>query len=202
MRKANLMLKILVICPWLFLLVACNPLENDTKALSTLVVEALSGTDTEGNERNFVQSDVQKIDKNTSTAYVTADIGKATLTAKMLDPAPKYGTSPYADVQLTRYVVTFTRSDGKNTPGIDVPYPIEGNVSALVKVDVQSSVTFVIVKEVSKLEPPLLNLVQNRADGVINVTAKVDLYGHDLLNKNVKATGYISVFFANYFDKE
>ncbi len=62
--------------------------------------------------------------------------------------------------------------------------------------------TFVIVKEVSKLEPPLLNLVQNRADGVINVTAKVDLYGHDLLNKNVKATGYISVFFANYFDKE
>jgi len=32
------------------------------------------------------------------------------------------------------------------------------------------------------------------------VTARVDLYGHDLLNHNVKATGYISVFFANYFD--
>jgi len=200
MRKANWMLKILVICPGLFLLLACNPLENDTKSVSLLVVESLSGTDTEGNERNFVQSDVQKVDKDSGQTYVTADIGKATLAARMLDPAPKLGTSPYADIELTRYVVTFTRSDGKNTPGIDVPYPIEGNVAGLIKVDVQTAVTLVIVKEVAKLEPPLINLIQNRAEGAINVTARLDLYGHDLLNHNVKATGYISVFFANYFD--
>jgi hypothetical protein len=201
MRKANLTLKILAVCPWLFLLVACNPLENDTKALSLVVIESLTGTDTAGNEGNFVQSDVQKIDKDTGTAYVVADIGKATLSARLIDPAPKYGTSSYADIQLTRYVVTYTRSDGKNTPGIDVPYPIEGNLSALIKVDVQSSIIFVVVKEVAKLEPPLLSLVQNRAEGVLNVTAKVDLYGHDMLNNNVKTTGYLSIFFANYFDK-
>ena len=202
MRKANLTLRILAVCPWLFLLVACNPLENDTKALSMIVVEALAGTDTEGNEANFVQSDVQKIDKDTGTAYVMADIGKAILSARMIDPAPKYGTSPYADIQLTRYVITYTRSDGKNTPGVDVPYPIEGSISAIIKIDVQTSVVFVVVKEVAKLEPPLLSLVQNRAEGVLNATAKIDLYGHDMLNNNVKATGYISIFFANYFDKE
>ena len=201
MRKANLMLKILVVCPWLFLLAACNPLENDTKALSMLVIESLTGVDAEGNEGNFVQSDVQKIDKDTGQAYVTVDIGKANLTAKMLDPAPKMGVSPYADIELTRYVVTYTRSDGKNTPGIDVPYPIEGSISALVKVDVQTGVAVVVVKEVAKLEPPLINLVQNRSEGVLNVTARIDFYGHDLLNNNVKASGTMSIFFGNYFDK-
>jgi len=202
MRKANVMLKILVVCPWLLLLVACNPLENDTKAISMLVIESLAGTDNNGNEANFTQSDVQKVDKDSGRAFVTADIAKATLTARTLDPSPKLGTPPYADIQLTRYVVTYTRSDGKNTPGIDVPYPIEGNFSALIKVDVQSAVTFVVVKEVAKLEAPLISLVQNRAEGVLNVTAKIDFYGHDLLNRNIKATGYMSVFFANYFDKE
>jgi hypothetical protein len=33
------------------------------------------------------------------------------------------------------------------------------------------------------------------------MTAKIEFYGHDLTDKAVKATGYLTVYFANYNDK-
>ena len=33
------------------------------------------------------------------------------------------------------------------------------------------------------------------------MTATVDFYGHDLLNNKVTATGYLTIFFANYADQ-
>ena len=56
------------------------------------------------------------------------------------------------------------------------------------------------MREVAKLETPLIDLAQNRAEGVIEATAKIELYGHDLAQHKVKATGYLTIFFANYAD--
>src|SRR4029453_7170364 len=39
---------------------------------------------------------------------------------------PTLGTSPVEHVYLERYEVRFFRSDGHNTPGVDVPYGITG----------------------------------------------------------------------------
>jgi hypothetical protein len=46
-----------------------------------------------------------------------------------------------------------------------------------------------------------LSLYQAYQGDVLNVTARVDFYGHDLANKNVKATGFLPIFFANYADR-
>ena len=62
------------------------------------------------------------------------------------------------------------------------------------------TLSFVVVREVAKLESPLIDLAQNRAEGVIEATAKIELYGHDLVENKVTATGYLTVFFANYAD--
>ena len=32
------------------------------------------------------------------------------------------------------------------------------------------------------------------------MTAKIDLYGHDLVNNKVTATGYLTIYFANFAD--
>jgi hypothetical protein len=175
---------------------ACNPLEDESRSNSILVVENITGKDMSGTDAGFLQSDVVKKDNT-----IAADTAKATLSAKFMDPAPILGTSQYSDVVLTRYVVSFSRTDGRNRPGADVPFPFEGSLTTLVRVDSTTSVDFVIVREAAKLEAPLINLRDSAYGDILNMTAKIDFYGHDLADKAVKATGYLTVYFANYNDK-
>lgn len=175
-------------------LFACNPIENDSTSASLLIVENILGKDVEGKSANYLQSDV------ITNGSVFADIATASLRADTLDPDPLLGTSSFNDIEVTHYTVSYSRSDGKNTPGVDVPFPFQASLSALVKVGISTAVSFVVVREVAKLEPPLIALADGRAEGVLQVTAQIDFYGHDLANRNVKATGYLSIFFANYVD--
>ncbi len=191
-------LKILVIVPAIFLLFSCNPIENDSRSASVLLVIKISGTDIEKNEADFLQSDVVVIDPDTSTSTVAADAATVTFTAQTLDPEPLLGTSPYNDIIVTNYVVSYTRSDGKNQEGVDVPYSFDGALSKQVQVGSQTDVSFVIVRAVSKLEPPLLNLASARGEGELKTTARIDFYGHDTIGNTITATGYLTIFFANY----
>lgn len=184
-----------------FFLAACNPIENKTQSASLLVVESIMGTDIDGIDADFLQSDVVLTDSVTGAQSWRADSVNVTLSASMLDPDPLFGTSQYNDIQVTRYVVTYIRSDGKNIQGLDVPYSFEGGLSVLVRIGQLANVRFVIVREVAKQEAPLLSLYQAYQGDVLNVTARVDFYGHDLANKNVKATGFLPVYFANYADR-
>jgi hypothetical protein len=178
--------------------VACNPVENQTKSASLLVVENLLGSDLGGNEVNFLQSDVIIQNADTGAVSWRGDAAKVTLSASTLDPDPKLGVSSFEDVQVTRYVVSYIRPDGKNIQGKDVPYSFEGNLSILVRIGQASTASFIVVREVAKQEPPLVNLQNADRGDVLNMTIRVDFYGHDMANKAVQATGYLPVFFANY----
>ena len=195
-------LKILVIVSAVFLLFSCNPIENDSRSDSVLLVVRITGTDIEDNEADFLQSDVIVTDPETGGGTVAADAATVTFTAQPLDPEPWLGTSQYFDLFVTHYVVSYSRSDGKSQEGIDIPYSFDGSLSARVQVDTQTDVNFVIVRAVSKLEPPLVNLATGRGEGELKVTARIDFYGHDTMGNNVKATGYLSIFFANYITQE
>lgn len=197
MRKMKNVLKLLVIVPTLFLLFSCNPLEDDSKSDSMLVVMQIVATDIEKTEVNFLESDVVEIDDQ-GAATVTDDAAVVTLTAKTLDPNPLLGASQYNDIIVDRYVVSYFRSDGKNQEGVDVPYSFEGALSALVEIDSQVDISFVVVRAVAKLEPPLIDLRDGRGEGQLKVTAKIDFYGKDTIGNGVKATGYLTIFFAEY----
>jgi len=201
MEKAKKPLKITAILTIILLLLSCNPIENETQSDSILVVLNLTGTDIEGNEVNFLQSDVVLVDSDTGFSSVAADAAKASFTAKLMDPTTTLTSSFYNNITITRYIVAYVRSDGKNTEGVDVPYSFEGSLSTLIEIDSTVDVSFVIVREVAKLEPPLINLREGRGEGTIEITAKVDFYGHDMANNEVKATGYLTIFFANYIDE-
>jgi hypothetical protein len=133
-----------------FFLAACNPIENETQSASLLVVESITGNDIDGLDTDFLQSDVVLTDSVTGAQSWRADSASVTLSASMLDPDPLFGTSQYNDIQVTRYVVTYIRSDGKNIQGLDVPYSFEGGLSVLVHIGQLASVNFVIVREVAK----------------------------------------------------
>jgi hypothetical protein len=176
-------------------LYSCNPVEDDSRSASILRVENILGTDAEGKSGNFLQSDVLM-----STGSVRADTATATLRTGTLDPDPLLGTSQYNDVVVTRYLVSYSRTDGRNTPGVDVPYPFEGSLSTVIRAGATASISFVIVREAAKLEQPLIRLVEVTEEQVLTCTAKVEFYGHDMVNKTVKATGYLTIYFANYAD--
>lgn len=201
MKKSNSIISILAILLITLILSSCNPIEDESQSSSMLVLLNLTGYDLEGNEANFLQSDVVKLDEETGSTYVTADTATATLTAKLLQPESPLGPSQYNSIMLTRYIVSYFRTDGKNSEGVDIPYSFEGSLSTLIEIDQSVDISFIIVREVAKLEPPLINLADGRAEGTINVTAKVEFYGHDLTNKTVKATGYLTIVFANYIDE-
>lgn len=175
---------------------ACNSIENDTQSASLLTVISVQGTNAAGDTTDFLQSDV--VNMSTGTAVVTPDVATVTIRNTPLDPNPVGGVSQYNDVILTRYVVSYSQPSGAHTEGVDVPYSFEGALSTMVPINSQVSFSFIIVRDVAKTEPPLAELW----DGVdvLQNTAKIEFFGHDVANKAVKTTGYLTIFFANYAD--
>lgn len=202
MKKAKNALKITVILMGLFFLFSCNPIADESKSDSILLVVSVTGLDLEQNEVEYLQSDVISYSADSQQYYVTADAAKVTLTAKLLNPSTTVEASLYNSIQVTRYTVQYIRSDGKSVEGVDVPYSFEGAISANIEIDASVEASFIVVREVAKQESPLVDLIEARGEGVLEVVAKIDFYGHDMTNNKVKATGYLTIFFANYIDEE
>ena len=178
---------------------ACNPIENSTTSASLLTVVTITGLDLTLKDQNFTQSDVLLTDATTGISTITDDVAKASLAASMLAPNPPAGTSQYNDIQLDKIVVSYTRTDGRNTEGVDVPYTFEQNVSQIIHIGQQATISFIIVRATAKQEPPLLGLRAGATRGeVIYTNAKIVFYGHDLAGKTVTATGYLPVEFADF----
>jgi hypothetical protein len=196
MKTAGLIFKTSLILTAAFLLLSCNALEKNTQSASMLVINSLRGTDLKGEVADYLQSDVLIQDPDTGAQTITADSAVVNLTATLLEPTPSLPTSVYNDIQLERYVVTYSQPNGNKVEGRDVPYSFEGRLSALVQIGTSLDVGFIIVREVAKWEPPLVDLVDGT--NVLQVTAKIDFYGKDMAGKSVKATGYLTIFFANY----
>ncbi len=177
-------------------LMACNPIENDTQSANLLTVLSIQGVDSTGSGADFLQSDV--VNMSTGSAVVTPDVATAAIRNTTLDPNPVGGVSQYSDVILTRYVVSYTLPNGAKTEGVDVPYSFEGALSTTIPINTEASFGFIVVRDVAKTEPPLRQLW----DGVdvLQVTAKIEFFGHDVTNRDVKATGYLTIFFSNYAD--
>jgi hypothetical protein len=198
MRKATYAFFMPVMLVAVLFLASCNAIEDDSESATMIVVENLLGSNMSGEAVNFLQSDVLYVDPSTQESSIIADTAVATLRARLLDPGSLYGPSQYNDITLDRYVVSYTRSDGQNSEGVDVPYAFEGYLNLSLTVDTAVDVSFIIVREVAKMEPPLVNLQNNRDLGVLQVHAKVQFYGHDLTGNVVTASGYLDIFFANY----
>jgi hypothetical protein len=102
------------------------------------------------------------------------------------------------EVTITRYRVTYRRADGRNTPGVDVPFPFDGAVNGLVGAASGGTIGFELVRHVAKEESPLVQLVTSRQ--VITTFAEVTFYGTDRVGNDISVTGTIQVDFGNFGD--
>ena len=114
---------------------------------------------------------------------------------------PTVPSTPINDVSLTRYRVTYRRTDGRNTPGVDVPYGFDGGLSVLVPAGNSATATLDLVRHQAKLEPPLRNLIGLGGQIFISTIAEITFYGHDQNGNEVSVTGRVDVQFADFADE-
>ena len=164
-------------------------------------LEAASGAEP-GEFGGTLASDVITVtDADTGRTTIFADNGRVSFTLGMKDPGPPGSpTSPSINNAITvdRYRVRFLRSDGRNTPGVDVPYGFDGAFTVTV-VDTATA-TFSLVRAQAKAEAPLAALAFSSV--VLSTIAEVTFYGRDQTGREVVATGTISVNFANWGDPD
>jgi hypothetical protein len=178
---------------------ACGDKVLQGKGSSYLVVDQLAAAKGSKPETfdTFLQSDVV-----TSAGGVFEDLGRVTLHIAMKDATVTTGTEPSANNMITvnRYHVDFVRSDGRNTPGTDVPYSVDGAVTGTITTS-QTSLVFTIVPVQRKLEAPLRALRNQGGAVAIMTIANVTFYGFDQAGNAVAVTGSISVNFADWADE-
>jgi hypothetical protein len=101
-------------------------------------------------------------------------------------------------VTITRYHIEYTRTDGRNTQGVDVPYAVDGGMTGTVTATGSATLSFELVQHVAKEQAPLVQLTSG---GFINTIAKVTFYGQDLVGNDVAVTGQIQINFGNFADQ-
>ncbi len=188
----------------LFVLLAssfsCGDAAQQGRAPVSLVIDSLAGASGAAADEfgNVLQSDVL-----TGGGFFE-DPGRVQMRILLKDlgvPGITVGPSLLNQVTITRYRVVFRRSDGRETPGVDVPHPFDGGVTATVT---DSGVTFdfTLVRVQAKLEPPLKALQNLGGAIVISTLAEVTFFGKDQAGNDVSGTGVIDVHFADWADPE
>jgi hypothetical protein len=131
------------------------------------------------------------------------DIGTAEFALIMKDPgvnpASPVTASALNSVTITRYRVVYRRTDGHNTPGVDVPFPFDSAITFTVTGG-GGSTGFNLVRHSAKQEAPLRSLRFN--PDLISTIADVTFYGRDQAGNDVSATGSIGIDFGNFGDPQ
>ena len=173
---------------------------------SYLIIERLQGVEGQaGEESSTLRSDVVAIVEQTiggqqvPVETVFEDSGVATIRVVLKDPAGVISPSNF--VTINRYRVVYSRSDGRNTPGVDVPFPFDGTTTVTIT-EGATDVPFTLVRLQAKLESPLLGLRGGRGAFAISTMAQVTFFGQDQTGRAVSVTGTIGVSFADWADKE
>lgn len=159
-------------------------------------LEGASGGETSSTFTGVLRSDVL------TKGGVFEDNGRVTLSLALRDVTNPAGPTTNNLITLNRYRVEFRRTDGRNAPGVDVPFAFEGAVGVTVT-DQPTQVVFSLVRAQAKLEAPLIALVgYNGGALLISTIADVTFFGKDQTGRDVTVAGSMSVNFADWADPE
>ena len=192
--------------------IGCGDVARTGRAPAFLIIEALeadSGADDSQEFSSSLLSDVQTFveeQRNGQTVRIPTrfnDQGRVRLRLALKNPGTAaLPTTPSTlnEVTISRYRVTFSRTDGRNTQGLDVPYAFEGGLTVTVPAQGTVEAAFDLVRHTSKSEPPLSNLIGGGSSRFINAIAEVTFYGRDQAGNDLSVSGLVNVTFADFGD--
>ncbi|HSK09449.1 MAG TPA: hypothetical protein VK911_07725 [Vicinamibacterales bacterium] len=191
---------------------SCGEVVREGRSPAYLVIDNLQGAS--GAEPDKLQhtlaSDVVtnvSVQSGESTVFVPTfyeDAGVVEAHIAMKDiGTPDRPTEPSSNnlITLDRYHVRYIRSDGRDTPGVDVPHPFDGAATGTFGKS-SSELSFILVRAQAKREAPLLALRGMGGAQVISTIAEVTFYGRDQAGNAVSVAGRISVNFADWGDPQ
>ncbi len=189
---------------------ACGELARTGRSPGFLIIDRLTATSGSTNEtgdslssdvETLVDQDVEGVTVRVPTIF--SDMGGATLRLGLKNPGgldSPTSPSPLTQITITRYRVSFTRADGRNTPGVDVPFGFDGGLTATVSGTTE--VSFPLVTHAMKLEQPLRGLRGSGGQFFIHTLAEITFYGRDQAGNEVSASGLMSVNFGDFADPD
>lgn len=158
--------------------------EGDSSTV-LLLIEAI-------NDGAPILSDVRGAGDNDSTIVNCRTEAKVSVRTKN----PTQTVATVQDVRLTRYEVSYRRSDGRGVQGVDVPYTISGNITITAPAGGDTTTVAIdLVRHQAKLLPPLSNITGLQ---LVTMFADVTLSGATISGSNVSAQGSAQVTFADY----
>lgn len=192
--------------------VSCGDVVRTGRSPSYLILDSLEGAP--GSDPQafsaFLLSDVQTLVERTvdgealMVPTIFNDMGQATIRLELKDRGltGTGGTiTPINQVTLSRYRIVYRRTDGRNTPGVDVPFGVDGGVTATIG-ESPVTVPFEMVRHQAKLEAPLRALANFGGRLFITTIAEVTFFGADQAGNEVQVTGTMNVSFSDYADPE
>jgi len=162
------------------LLSGCNPTaDNDSSAVSITAV--FQGSD----DVVGIFSDVVNDDGTVSDDFFDITV----------ESIPKAGTDPgdFYTVEFEGVQIVYTRPDGKNEPGVDVPFPLTYALGGFVEPGGDTDINTLVVSKEMKLQPPLRNLWFSNQR--IFATVNLRIFGHDRVENSVSADASAVVLF-------
>ena len=181
---------------------SCGDVARQGTGGSFLIISTLEGASgAEPTEfGGTLRSDVLTIVDESPSIF--NDVGRVVFRLGLKDPgSPTTPATPsqYDFITVDRYRVQFIRADGRNTPGVDVPYGFDGAFTLTVTGG-DATGGFELVRHIAKTEAPLGALVSNGV--IISTIAEITFYGRDLGGREVSVTGRMLVDFGNFADPD
>jgi hypothetical protein len=186
---------------------SCGDVARSGRAPVYLMIDSISGTRGSakpGAPASVLTSDVltlvtspEPCKPENPCPTVFSDSGTVTFHLSAKD-ITSVGPTSNNQVTINRYHVSYKRADGRNTPGVDVPYAFDGAITITVPPLGTASSGFDLVRIVAKKESPLVQLVTNPT--FITAIADVTFYGQDTVGNDIQASGSIQVNFGDFGD--
>jgi hypothetical protein len=187
---------------------SCGNVVRSSRSPVILVVNSLlatRGAPTAATPTSTLSSDVVTVVTSGGTCTtqnpcttIFDDTGTLTLSLAPKDITNAAGLTSNNQVTITRIHVSYRRTDGRNTEGVDVPYSFDTAATVTVPTTGTATASFVLVRNQAKQEAPLVQLVTNGQ--LISAIADVTAFGTDIVGNAVSATGSIGVTFGNFGD--
>jgi hypothetical protein len=178
-------------------LAGCTPdfaRENEANVVLVVTsVEATAGGEGEGGA--FLLSDVIDTKGGNFNDNVVISLRSV---PKNQSPAGGLAPSEFESVNIERYEISYRRSDGRNEPGLDVPYRITGNITQFIPAGGEGEVAIIVVRHSQTDEPPLLNIANGGGAEILTAFADIVLHGHTISGKGVTARATLQITFGNF----
>ncbi|MFQ5789621.1 MAG: hypothetical protein ACE5JI_04010 [Acidobacteriota bacterium] len=184
-------------------LASCTATEDDDTTstfLNVVTVNALGDSEV-GTTTRTLESDVCNLvepEGEEPFCTVSQDFAVVSIAARPKDQTRDNLRS--GDVVMERYRVTFVRADGRNVPGVDVPFPFDGASNFVIPIFGSNAFTVVVVRAQSKLEPPLINLRGLGGMVALTVIAEIEFFGKDISGRPISVTAFLNITFADFAD--